>query len=226
MPIVLRDGPVTLRAFAREDFDLLWAEETRDRGSFEAPWAVDDRQAKDRVHARVEHSGTWRDPRVLDLAVDVGGQLIGDVQARRDPSYEPPGLYDLGIGLFRDHRGRGFGSTAIALITDFLFEEERAARGREGRVLARGHHARVLAGGGWARARLRAVRAHPCRPLGLTLQAPGSPGRPLPPWSSCGCCWSRLSPLRSPGFGSGGDPVGSGRCSSCAGTEGSCADHG
>lgn len=128
MPIVLREGPVTLRPFARGDFDLLWAEETRDRGSFEAPWAADDRQAKDRVHARVQHSGTWRDQRVLDLAVEVDGQLIGDVQARRDPSYEPPGLYDLGIGLFRDHRGRGFGSTAIALITDFLFEEERAVR--------------------------------------------------------------------------------------------------
>ena len=128
MPIVLRDGPVTLRPFVRRDFDLIWAEETRDRGSFEAPWAVDDRQAKDRVRARVERSGTWRDERVLDLAVEVDGRLIGDVQARRDPSYEPPGLYDLGIGLFRDHRGRGFGSTAIALITGFLFDEEQAVR--------------------------------------------------------------------------------------------------
>jgi RimJ/RimL family protein N-acetyltransferase len=128
MPIVLRDGPVTLRPFVRRDFDLIWAEETRDRGSFEAPWAVDDRQAKDRVRARVERSGTWRDERVLDLAVEVDGRLIGDVQARRDPSYEPPGLYDLGIGLFRDHRGRGFGSTAITLITGFLFDEEQAVR--------------------------------------------------------------------------------------------------
>ncbi len=128
MPIVLRDGDVTLRPFATADFDRLWAEETRDRGAFEAPWARGDRQAKDRVRARVEHSGTWREQRVLDLAVDVDGQLIGDVQARRDPSYEPPGLFDLGIGLFRDQRGRGFGSIAIALITDFLFDEEHAVR--------------------------------------------------------------------------------------------------
>jgi RimJ/RimL family protein N-acetyltransferase len=128
MPIVLREGAVTLRPFAPEDLDRLWAEETRDRGSFEAPWAVDDEQAKARVRARVEHSGTWRDQRVLDLAVEVDGQLVGDVQARRDPSYEPPGLFDLGIGLFQDFRGRGVGTAAITLITDFLFEEERAER--------------------------------------------------------------------------------------------------
>ncbi len=128
MPIVLRDGAVTLRPFGPEDFDLLWAEETRDRGSFEAPWALDDDVAKQRVHARVDHSGTWRDQRVLDLAVEADGRLIGDVQARRDPSYEPPGVFDLGIGLFADHRGRGFGATAIGLITAFLFDEEHAVR--------------------------------------------------------------------------------------------------
>jgi hypothetical protein len=101
MPIVLRSGDVTLRPFRSEEFDLLWAEETRDRGSFEAPWAADDRQAKERVRTRVEQSGTWREQRVLDLAVEAAGELIGDVQARRDPTYEPPGLFDLGIGLFR-----------------------------------------------------------------------------------------------------------------------------
>jgi RimJ/RimL family protein N-acetyltransferase len=119
---------VTLRPFVPDDFVLLWAEETRDRGSFEAPWAVDDEQAKARVKARVEHSGSWRDERVLDLAVEVDGRLVGDIQARRDPSYEPPGLFDLGIGLFRDHRARGVGTRVVALITAFLFDEEQAVR--------------------------------------------------------------------------------------------------
>ena len=128
MPIVLRGGAVTLRPFVPGDFDSLWAEETRDRGSFEAPWSVDDEKAMARVRARVEHSGTWRDQRVLDLAIEVDGKVIGDVQARRDPTYEPPGLFDLGIGLFRDHRGRGYGAVAITLITGFLFEEEQAVR--------------------------------------------------------------------------------------------------
>ncbi|MDP9185134.1 MAG: GNAT family N-acetyltransferase [Actinomycetota bacterium] len=128
MRLLLRDGAVTLRPFAPADFDQLWAEETRDRGSFEAPWGADDEQARARVRARVDHSGTWRDQRVLDLAVELEGRVVGDVQARRDPSYEPPGLFDLGIGLFRDHRGVGVGTTAIALIAAFLFDEEQAVR--------------------------------------------------------------------------------------------------
>jgi RimJ/RimL family protein N-acetyltransferase len=128
MPIVLRDGAVTLRPFRPEESELLWAEETRDRGSFEAPWAVDDAAARARVGARVAHSGTWREQRVLDLAIEADGRLAGDVQARRDPSYEPPGVFDLGIGLFRDERGRGFGATALSLIAAFLFDQEHAVR--------------------------------------------------------------------------------------------------
>jgi RimJ/RimL family protein N-acetyltransferase len=126
--ILLRDGTVTLRPFAPGDLELLWTEETRDRGAFEAAWAADDGQAKARVRARVEHSGTWREGRVLDLAIEVDGRVVGDVQARRDPSFAPPGLYDLGIGLFGGHRGQGIGTTALRLMTDFLFEEERAIR--------------------------------------------------------------------------------------------------
>jgi RimJ/RimL family protein N-acetyltransferase len=128
MPIVLRDGAVTLRPFRPEDFDELWAEATRDRGAYERTWAVDDDAAMARVRARVEHSGAWHEGRVLDLAVEVSGALAGDIQARRDPAYEPPGLFDLGIELFRDHRGRGLGVTSLLLITGFLFDDEHATR--------------------------------------------------------------------------------------------------
>ena len=128
MRIVLRDAGVTLRPFAPEDFDVLWRAETQDRGDFETPWAPDDEAAKSRVRARVEHSGTWRDGRVLDLAVEVDGHVIGDVQARRDPAYAPPGIFDLGIGLFADRRGNGVGTTAIRLLAAFLFDEEHAIR--------------------------------------------------------------------------------------------------
>ncbi len=128
MRIVLATGDVTVRPFVAEDFDLLWAEETADRGDFDVPWSPDDATAKDRVRARVRHSGTWRDDRVLDLAVEVNGEVVGDVQARRDPIYAPPGLYDLGIGLFGPSRGKGVGTTTLGLITAFLFDEEQAVR--------------------------------------------------------------------------------------------------
>jgi RimJ/RimL family protein N-acetyltransferase len=126
--IVLQDGGVTLRPFVLGESEILWREETRDRGDFETPWAADDETAKARVRARVERSGTWREGRVLDLAIEVDGRLVGDIQARRDIAYAPPGIYDLGIGLFAERRGTGVGTTAIQLLTAFLFDEERAVR--------------------------------------------------------------------------------------------------
>jgi RimJ/RimL family protein N-acetyltransferase len=126
--IVLQGAGVTLRPFRSEDFETLWREETRDRGAFETPWSGDDDRAKAKVHARVDHSGTWRDGRVLDLAIEVDGDLVGDIQARCDPEYAPPGLFDLGIGLFATSRDRGVGTTAIRLLTAFLFNEEQAVR--------------------------------------------------------------------------------------------------
>jgi len=126
--IVLREDGVVLRAFVGEDFAAVWDEETRDRGEFESAWARDDEQARTRVQARIEHSGTWRDGRVLDLAVEADGVLAGDVQARRDLDYAPPGIFDLGIGLFGERRGLGTGAIALRLVTDFLFDEERAVR--------------------------------------------------------------------------------------------------
>ena len=122
-----RDG-VTLRPFDASEFDRLWAEETRDRGAFDEAWSPTDQRARDRVRARVRDSGTWRDRRVLDLAIEVDGGLAGDIQARRDPAYAPPGLFDLGIALFADLRGKGTGTIAVSLLTAFLFDEEAAAR--------------------------------------------------------------------------------------------------
>jgi RimJ/RimL family protein N-acetyltransferase len=126
--IVLQDAGVTLRPFRSEEYETLWREETHDRGAFETPWSDDDDRAKAKVHARVDHSGTWRDGRVLDLAIDVDGEVVGDIQARCDPEFAPPGLFDLGIGLFAAGRGRGIGTTAITLLTAFLFDEEQAVR--------------------------------------------------------------------------------------------------
>jgi RimJ/RimL family protein N-acetyltransferase len=128
MTIRLVGDGVTLRPFDAAEFGLVWAEETRDRGAFDVPWSETDERAKERVRDRVLHSGSWRERRVLDLAIEVDGRLAGDIQARRDLEYAPPGLFDLGIALFRDLRGTGIGTTAVSLITAFLFDEEDAVR--------------------------------------------------------------------------------------------------
>jgi len=128
MSLRLREGDVTVRPFDPAEFDLLWAEETRDRGDFDVAWSPSDERAKDRVRGRVRESGTWREQRVLDLAIEVDGHLVGDVQARRDPEFAPPGIFDLGVAVFRDFRGRGIGTIAVSLMTAFLFDEEDAVR--------------------------------------------------------------------------------------------------
>jgi RimJ/RimL family protein N-acetyltransferase len=68
----------------------------------------------------------------LDLAIDVGGELIGRVQTFEPPDRPPtPGTFYLGIGLNPTTRGRGYGRDAVALLTAWLFEHA-AAVGVEG----------------------------------------------------------------------------------------------
>jgi RimJ/RimL family protein N-acetyltransferase len=124
--IRLRGAHVTLRPFRDGDFEVLWAEETVDRGAFQAP-VPDDEPFRSRLRARVEASGSWTRNELM-LAVESGGALAGDVQARRDDDTMPPGLFEVGIGMFRACRGRGLGTEALSLLTEYLFLEEFAHR--------------------------------------------------------------------------------------------------
>ncbi|MEA2460351.1 MAG: hypothetical protein QOH90_528 [Actinomycetota bacterium] len=65
----------------------------------------------------------------LDLAVEAGGRLIGEVDARQPKNGLPPGVYEIGIGLFADgDKSKGLGREAFALLTDFLFQAHEAER--------------------------------------------------------------------------------------------------
>jgi RimJ/RimL family protein N-acetyltransferase len=74
-------------------------------------------------------SGTFFRGR-LDLAIETGGRLIGDIQARRHPAQTlPPGTMELGIEIFDpDDRGRGYGTDAVAVLTGWLFARAGAER--------------------------------------------------------------------------------------------------
>ena len=126
MSVRLRGARVTLRPFRDGDFDVLWAEETVDRGAFQLPLPDDDGY-RARLHARVEASGTWTRNELM-LAIESDGTLAGDVQARRDDDTMPPGLFEVGIGIFRGARGHGLGNEALSLLTEYLFVEEFAHR--------------------------------------------------------------------------------------------------
>ena len=65
----------------------------------------------------------------LDLAFDLDGASIGRIQTFVPPHQKlPPGVYDVGIGLRENMRGKGFGREALALFTQWLFEDADAVR--------------------------------------------------------------------------------------------------
>ena len=93
------------------------------------PWVTDgapEREVRENLRGRIASSGTMTERELL-LGIDVEGHLVGDVQARRDGG--PKGVYELGITIFRaTDRGKGVGRQAVALLTEYLFERERAHR--------------------------------------------------------------------------------------------------
>ena len=76
--------------------------------------------------ARLARSGRMRDG-WLDLAIDLGGRVIGRIQTFVPPGRPiPPGTFDIGISLHADARGKGYGREALRLFTDWLFRHAGA----------------------------------------------------------------------------------------------------
>lgn len=72
--------------------------------------------------ARLRRSGRLDDG-WLDLAIDLDGVSIGRIQTFVPPPGRtlPPGVFEVGIGLREDQRGKGYGREALTLLTDWLF---------------------------------------------------------------------------------------------------------
>jgi RimJ/RimL family protein N-acetyltransferase len=82
----------------------------------------------------------------LDLAVEVAGRLIGEIQARGHPAQTlPPGVFELGVVLYdQADRGNGYGAEAVALLTGWLFQQLGAARVQAGTAVGNLAMRRVL----------------------------------------------------------------------------------
>ena len=77
---------------------------------------------------RLHRSGRMHDG-WLDLAIDLDGVSIGRIQTFVPPHQElPPGVFEVGIGLREEMRGKGYGREALALLTGWLFEHADAVR--------------------------------------------------------------------------------------------------
>jgi RimJ/RimL family protein N-acetyltransferase len=80
-----------------------------------------------RAAARLRRSGTFAYG-VLDLAIEADGALVGWISARSPRNFVPPGLFELGIEIWPEARGRGIGREAVAQLADILFTEHAAGR--------------------------------------------------------------------------------------------------
>jgi RimJ/RimL family protein N-acetyltransferase len=139
--IRLEGERVVLRPFAPEELEAVW--EYRSVGS-----VVGSASEKERVLQRLRQSGRWIDGR-LDLAIEAEARVVGNIDARRTAL--PPGVFALGIGLFRSaDRGRGWGTESVRLLTDHLFALERAARVEASTDVANAAMRRVLEKVGFA----------------------------------------------------------------------------
>jgi RimJ/RimL family protein N-acetyltransferase len=84
--------------------------------------------AKRAIQRQIERSGRLYDG-FLKLAIDVGGRLVGEIDARCPANAFPPGVFEVGIELYEDaDRRRGYGAEAVRQIVDRLFDRESAGR--------------------------------------------------------------------------------------------------
>jgi RimJ/RimL family protein N-acetyltransferase len=114
-----------LRPLRRDELDAVL--ETRDRLEIGAQGGR--ARVRDRLRRRLARSGRLFRGH-LDLAIEVDGQLIGEIQARGHPAQTlPPGVFEIGVAVYDvADRGRGFGAEAVALLTRWLFDEAAAER--------------------------------------------------------------------------------------------------
>lgn len=114
---------VLLRGFRRDEIDEAFR---RMAGQIAAADANGERARTRRL--RIERSGSRNDWEIL-FAIESDGRLVGDVQARCPEYAMPPGVWEIGVELWREaDRGRGLGREAVALLSTHLFESEDAIR--------------------------------------------------------------------------------------------------
>ncbi len=120
---------VVLRALNEDDLESLVRTRISEAGTMGSPMPASAPETlRASLRDRVAHSGALFRGELL-LGIETDGRLVGDIQARCPEHAMPPGVFEVGIGLFdAADRGRGIGRTAVALITARLFEELGAHR--------------------------------------------------------------------------------------------------
>jgi RimJ/RimL family protein N-acetyltransferase len=115
---------VTLRPLRMDEFESTYAVRLE-----EDPTTQPIVPERDALLARFQRSGIMQDG-ALDLAIEVDGRKIGEIQTYIPLGRElPVGAFEVGIGINDpSQRGRGFGTEAVRLLVGWLFSDMRATR--------------------------------------------------------------------------------------------------
>ena len=121
---VIRGNGVVLRPLREDEVDVVFAFWESDSAGRVAPVSP---AARVRLERRVTHRGRFREGRI-DLAIDADDELVGQIEARQPRDAMPGGVFEIGIALFEQRRGKGYGGEAVRLLTSHLFEGMDARR--------------------------------------------------------------------------------------------------
>jgi RimJ/RimL family protein N-acetyltransferase len=117
---------VRLRAVREEDLDRFAAGETVELD----PWNNFEIEASNRFHRRFAQNGGIDESSGMLSVETVDGELVGSVSwhtVHHGPSAACRAI-NIGISLFREHRGRGYGSEAQRILTAYLFSTRLVER--------------------------------------------------------------------------------------------------
>jgi ribosomal-protein-alanine N-acetyltransferase len=124
---------IALRPLRPVDLEALVDTRMAEAGTMGNPAPARPREEiRSALRDRVRHSGTLFRGEIL-FGIQVDGELVGEIQARCPEHAMPPGVFELGIGVFAEaDRGKGIGTRAVALMTARLFSEHGAHRVQAG----------------------------------------------------------------------------------------------
>jgi RimJ/RimL family protein N-acetyltransferase len=121
--VEIRGPRLLLRALRPREIDQEW------QAMVDAdPMTIAEVPDETRFRARLQRSGRLEDG-WLDLAIDLEGTSIGRIQTFVPPGRSlSAGVFEVGIGLREDARGKGYGGESLTLLTDWLFDHAAAER--------------------------------------------------------------------------------------------------
>ena len=82
---------------------------------------LESEESRERFRKGLSASGTWGD-HYLHLAIDLDGELVGDVQLRKCDATRPQGAWEMGLDIASEFQGKGFGTTALRLVAEYAFK--------------------------------------------------------------------------------------------------------